>query len=1417
MNKTKKILALLLTLCLVMGTIMPAFAEEKEAKRITDVFGIGESKTERLENAKKSSVMERTATLGLAADEVVRAIIVFEDAALSDAFSAEEIRADKASDAKARLTDAHDTFFKTLPFEAKRLFDYTALFNGMALSTEYKNVAALEKLDGVSAVYLANTYAAPEVEEKPMQEYANMLTGAVALQNGYGYNGEGMLVAVLDTGLNYTHEAFQDYGILGDELALTQEEAEAAETTVAGKYISDKIPWSYDYYLDDNDVMDYNGHGSHVSGTIAGYVEDADGAVTFCGAAPAAQLVFMKIFDDEDSSTSSDIYFAALEDCYILGVDVFNMSIGSDNGFTYDLELENALFGNLYEKLDEAGIVACVSAGNNGSMAQGSLNYANLYFGTEWVKSSYADYGTVGSPATYKDNLSIASLENYAYPAAAMMYGEEIVEYIDSCTDGVNGWMDNFAGQTLTFVDCGLGVTEELQQIYLETEGLELAIDFTEEKTAEVAGKIALIQRGSISFEEKVEAAAEAGAIGVIVYNHTAGESISMAIETFEVPAVSIGLEDGVAMIDGEDKTIFVSEELTIIENPNAMLMSDFSAFGVAPDLTVKPQLTAPGGMIYSAVAGANDAYEVYSGTSMAAPNATGSFALLLQVLKEQYPDLCKLERAKLAEDIMLSSSYWIVDADGYPYMVRRQGAGTIDLYNAINASGYITEPIINTKDDPEKTGVYTYTFEIKSLVNADVEYEIDPYFLYDFPYDLSDYLGAPSGTYVYNTLTTDIISEENVAAPETVLVPANGSAKVTVTLTLDDSLKAGFDTYYPNGNFIDGYIDLYAYDQEEVSYETGDVNGDGVASAADAAMILRSMVDLDALTEDQLIMADVNADGAVDSQDAAMLMRYAVGGEEELAVYVISEQVVENYLHATTMSFYGDWTQAPTLEEYTWMDIVDATYFLETTPYDEEGTYADYGFTYLDMFEMNVGFFEAYGANFWEQQAYSYLGDNLLNYVPYDSANNAITTELSNTETWFTDWMLSYPTQLRNVQHLLMTVVDAETGEIYLVDDTQYLPKASYDATSGAYAGFGSFYWDGINYNENSDQYGEYVPSGTKVQIVYQTQLAYPGAALEEEITIPLTVDYTAPWIEVVSYDEETMVIRVCDNHSIADVSLYDPSTGESISLGCPTYDEEGIPAVSYAIPMEWIEAGLCIDVMDYATNWPSFTCGEDEDGNLIFYDLFEKESVQVEYDSLNEVRAALEADNELEEEVTLCGTVIFKDGKNVYIQTYVDDLDESNDDYFAMCLYMNTVEEANALNIGDVVLASGTTDVYYGIPELKNVTILDVLFEDSGTFAKVWYFNADLGSVSDEYYRNYLCSLVKIDGLTITSATENSDGTVTYEVTDGEYTVKYYKGAAGGEVGGTVSGFFVCGSYNDTLQLRTFDDQLITFTPAA
>jgi lactocepin len=146
-----------------------------------------------------------------------------------------------------------------------------------------------------------------------------------------------MVVAVLDTGLDYTHSAFSVENFTADRaklgltrdmvaasLALTKANSMTSGLDVSKVYLNDKVPFSFDYADRDADVYSlHNNHGTHVSGVIVG----KDDVIT--GVAPNAQLVSMKIFSDIQDSAKASWILDALEDCVILNVDVINMSLGT--------------------------------------------------------------------------------------------------------------------------------------------------------------------------------------------------------------------------------------------------------------------------------------------------------------------------------------------------------------------------------------------------------------------------------------------------------------------------------------------------------------------------------------------------------------------------------------------------------------------------------------------------------------------------------------------------------------------------------------------------------------------------------------------------------------------------------------------------------------------------------------------------------------------------------------------------------------------------------------------------------------------------------------------------------------------------------------------------------------------------------
>ena len=1129
MKNVKRLLAIVLVLALAL-TCLPvaAMAEEAPAGTMTQI----EPRSAE-ERGFKSDAFTTGNTYQYADDEVVRAIV------LMDGSAAAEVETSKRAAVKATLANQHAKLRKAMT--AARIdytveFEYDTLLNGMAVSVAYGDLNKIAAMSGVKAVHIANRYALPD--DTINMDSANEMTGANLMHNA-GMVGSGAVIAVIDTGLNVNHEAFQVYEGRLQSAAVSQTDAEAyVEEIGYGAYVSEKVPFAYDYADGDDDVYDGNGHGTHVSGIAAGYAVTEEGEVTFMGAAPDAQILAMKVFFDGESGTSSDVYFAALEDAMNLGADVINMSLGSQNGFTYDAELESEVFGNIYQTLEDNGIMCVVAAGNEGSQADGASNLA----GAGYVTSDYTDYGTVGSPSTYDGNLSVASVENATFHtnvAQVEVEGETVSMAYNDAADVPELTVINVLGEK-----DGLG--------YVVIPNYGEAADF---EGLNVEGKIAVIQRGGNYFSEKVLNAQKAGAIAAIVYDnkHEAlfGMDLSDTEEPITIPAVSITLADGETLVSllesNPAATVYFPKEAVVLDSDTGWQMSSFSSWGCTNDLTLKPQITGVGGNVWSADATTTDGYVNYSGTSMATPDVAGCYAALAALLK-QSGELDKKNNADLIEAITESTAmvlyepYEYVDGSGNPqtayfaYSPRRQGAGLIDLASALTASAYILDPICNVGDNAD--GVFEINFTVFNANDEAATYELYTDVLCDYAEQADWGTEEEPDVHTYNTMSPDYLIEDSHYTitsnweDNKVVVPAEGTADVTVTITLTDDGKEYLDSMFPNGAFVEGYVYL--------------------------------------------------------------------GSVEDDSFY--------DDMHATYLAYYGDWSEAPIMEGYDWRDVVDLENWLNTTAADDDGnTYADNGYTYLDAadFEINTDVSMAYAVNslmlYSLGQIYGgYAGDNMYwyNENEYNEDRIAISTNPGA----ITDMLYMTPMNVRNVRHMLMVVTDADTGEVYSVDDTEYLPKAVYDTDNAAWSGAGSFVFDGTKTYGLKDGDFEYLPDGTRVSIDYYANLSFGedklGEIAYEDLkaegqdycvwSFGCTVDNTAPELLCYTFDPETckLTLTVSENEYLANIGIFD-ADGDMLD-GVGVEDAEpGVKATyEFDLSETYLGGALTVYLDDYATN---------------------------------------------------------------------------------------------------------------------------------------------------------------------------------------------------------------------------------------
>ena len=245
----------------------------------------------------------------------------------------------------------------------------------------------------------------------------------------------------------------------------------------------------------------------------------------------------------------------------------------------------------------------CVAAGNSYTSAYGNA------WGTDANQTKFPDSAVIGEPALYNNVLSVASVENTYIQRNYVAAGDRKILFIE--TSG----------------DYGIPLVTTLKDSYnvVAVPGFGTEEDFA---GLDLTGKIALIQRGEVNFKTKCENAEAAGAVGCIIYNNAEGEYGMDLTETYvNIPCISIQMDDGQYIVDElvKDPSFQISfpQTPTPVVSPLAGQMSDFSSWGVGPDLSLEPDITAPGGNIYSTLTDGEYglmSVHIFAGASQDAP-----------------------------------------------------------------------------------------------------------------------------------------------------------------------------------------------------------------------------------------------------------------------------------------------------------------------------------------------------------------------------------------------------------------------------------------------------------------------------------------------------------------------------------------------------------------------------------------------------------------------------------------------------------------------------------------------------------------------------------------------------------------------------------------------------------------------------
>ncbi len=748
------------------------------------------------------------------ADDEISVIITTDDAAVIDVYEGSDktmslsdfaLKSNYAKAAKKNL--AKDKAEVLAQLDKKNISyktgeEYSTILNGFELvikASDFENTC--KSLGEGMNIIVGEEYNTCETQL--VENAVDVFDTGIFDSSDSGYDGSGMVVAVLDTGIDSNHTAFstdnftsKKLGLTYDDVAAVIKDTVAAEQldglTVDDVYINDKIPYNFDYADVDSDAYStHNNHGTHVSGVIVGNDD------TIRGVAPNAQLVSMKIFSDVMDTARTAWILAALEDCIVLGVDVINMSIGTACGFSRESD-EEAVDG-IYDKLRDSGICMVVAASNSYNSAYGSEKNGNLGL------TSNPDTGTVGSPSTYDGVMSVASIAGAETPY--IEYDGKIIYFVETT---------NGAAEENNFYDALLGDSKSKKFEYVVIPGVGRSADYT---GIDVKGKIALVRRGSNTFEEKAMIAQEQEAAGIIIYNNVSGD-IKMNVGDATLAVCSISQDDGEMLAAKGSGTLKISRKQT-----SGPFISDFSSWGPTPDLKIKPEITAHGGSILSSITGGS--YDRLSGTSMACPNYAGVVVLLRQYVVENYPEIADDNQAvnTMVNCLLMSTADIALGKNGLPYSVRKQGAGLANLTNSINSPAYITvtdkdgnvmdKAKLELGDDAKKTGEYQMTFTINNTGKRAVSYKLGAYVMTEGVSDTKTAAGETTVTeesYLLDGAEFEIVSVEGgKKSGNKVRIAKGKEAKVTVKVTLSDEDKEYLDSSFENGMYVEGFVTLEA------------------------------------------------------------------------------------------------------------------------------------------------------------------------------------------------------------------------------------------------------------------------------------------------------------------------------------------------------------------------------------------------------------------------------------------------------------------------------------------------------------------------------------------------------------------------------------------------------------------------------
>jgi subtilisin family serine protease len=503
---------------------------------------------------------------------------------------------------RARLSALRNDFKAWLRVnapKAKVTSEYDISLNAVAVQLNGESLAKIATAPLVSSAQPQYLY-----HETAADPDLAIISAVQAWQQvgGSAHAGEGVKVAVVDSGIDVHHPCFSDAGYpavsqLGDKRYTNNK-------VISAKVFANKAAvLGFDAYPGPTQE-----HGTHVSGTIACNFETAANIAgvplpyKMSGVAPRALLGNYNVFPGNIDNARSEDILNALDAAYADGFDVANMSLGGNSHGIQDL-LTTAV-----DNLDEANMVVAISAGNEGP-----------------------GHYTIGSPGMAERALTAGASTVPHFMGAPVTVGSSSYGAALGDFGALTG---DITAPLAVVTEGGVNPVTKLSPACSPLSG-------------DLTGKIALISRGGVtaptacSFSQKIRNAQNAGAKAVLVVNNVGGDPIAMGkggIPTEPtVPALQLSLADGTAVAANDGESVTIGETLQYFTTANVDIMAGFSSQGPTDvGLRVKPDVVAPGVNVLSSVpnflCSTPPCFAFLQGTSMASPHLAGTAAIVRQL-----------------------------------------------------------------------------------------------------------------------------------------------------------------------------------------------------------------------------------------------------------------------------------------------------------------------------------------------------------------------------------------------------------------------------------------------------------------------------------------------------------------------------------------------------------------------------------------------------------------------------------------------------------------------------------------------------------------------------------------------------------------------------------------------------------------